>query len=144
MRFLQDRVEHRYKIAARTVDDLQDLGHRGLLGQRLAQLVEEPPVLNPQDRLIGRDRDRIELHRQARIGRPFEQRAVIEFHVGMAEHHQRHRVGACRDAAAAIGDHALLESPNAVKAPAQLAGGKNSLVSGSSRSPEGRLTVPVM
>src|SRR5215469_15350651 len=37
-RFFEHRIEHGFKIAGRRVDDLQHLGGRGLLLQRLGQL----------------------------------------------------------------------------------------------------------
>ena len=51
MRLLQHRVEHRREIAGRRIDDLQDLGGRGLLLQRLARLGDQPRVLHRDDRL---------------------------------------------------------------------------------------------
>ena len=44
-------VEHRREIAGRGVDDLQHLGGRGLLLQRLARLSQEPRVFHCDDRL---------------------------------------------------------------------------------------------
>ena len=38
VRRLDDRVEHRLQVDRRAADDLQDLGGRGLLLQRLGQL----------------------------------------------------------------------------------------------------------
>jgi hypothetical protein len=38
MRLFQDRIEHRREIAVRRIDDLQDLGHRVLAGQRFVAL----------------------------------------------------------------------------------------------------------
>jgi hypothetical protein len=37
-RLFEHRVEHRREVAGRGVDDLQDLGRRGLSGQRLVSL----------------------------------------------------------------------------------------------------------
>src|SRR5205807_965599 len=47
-------------------------------------------------------------HRQAWIIGPFRHRGVVEPHIGVAEHDEGQRVGARRDAAAAIGDRLLL------------------------------------
>src|SRR5215472_5891554 len=51
MRLLQNRVEYRREIAGRGIDDLQHLGGRGLLLQRLARLGDEPRILCGDDRL---------------------------------------------------------------------------------------------
>ena len=51
MRLLQYCVEHRGEIAGRGVDDLQYLGGRGLLLQRLARLGQEPRILHGDHRL---------------------------------------------------------------------------------------------
>ena len=51
MRLFQHRVEHRREVAGRGVDDLQHLGGRGLLLQRLARLGDQPRVLHRDDRL---------------------------------------------------------------------------------------------
>src|SRR6516162_7007582 len=53
VRLLQYRIEHRRKIAGRGIDDLQHLGGRGLLLQRLARLGQQPRVLHRYDRLRG-------------------------------------------------------------------------------------------
>jgi len=52
-RLVEHRVEHRREIAGRRVDDLQHLGGRGLLLQRLARFVDEPRVLDRDHRLRG-------------------------------------------------------------------------------------------
>ena len=52
-RLFEHRVEHRGEIAGRGIDDLQDLGGRGLLVQRLAGLGNEPRILHRDDRLGG-------------------------------------------------------------------------------------------
>ena len=49
--FFEHRVEHRREVAGRRIDDLQHLGRRGLLLQRLARLGQEPCVLHRDDRL---------------------------------------------------------------------------------------------
>src|SRR5262245_6523530 len=46
-------MKHWGNVTRRGVDDLQDLGGRGLLLQRLACLVQEPRVLHRDDRLRG-------------------------------------------------------------------------------------------
>ena len=48
---LEHCVEHRSEIAGRGIDDLQDLGGRGLLLQRLTGLGQEPRVLHRDHRL---------------------------------------------------------------------------------------------
>ncbi len=53
VRLLQDRVEHRRQIAGRSVDDLQHLGGRGLLLQRLPLLGHQPRILHRDHRLGG-------------------------------------------------------------------------------------------
>ena len=59
-RILQHCLEHRLQIRPASCDDLQHLGGRGLLLQRLAeivgalaQLVEQPRVLDGDDGLGG-------------------------------------------------------------------------------------------
>src|SRR5215471_3535672 len=49
----QDRVEHRGEVARRRIDDLQELGGRGLLLQGFARLGDQPRVLHRNDRLCG-------------------------------------------------------------------------------------------
>src|SRR5262249_39407539 len=53
VRLFKYRVEHGRKIAGRRIDDLQDLGGRGLLLQGLARLGQEPRVLDRDNRLRG-------------------------------------------------------------------------------------------
>ena len=62
------RVEHRLQFAGRAGDDLEHLGGRGLLLQRLGQisrarlhLVEQPHVLDRDHRLVGEGRDQLDL-----------------------------------------------------------------------------------
>src|SRR3954469_19563205 len=45
-RFFQHCVEHWGKVAGRRIDDLQHLGGRGLLLQRLARLGQQPRILH--------------------------------------------------------------------------------------------------
>ena len=61
VRLFEDRVEHRREIAGRAVDDLQDLGGRGLLLQRLARLGDQPRVLDRDDRLVGEGANQLDL-----------------------------------------------------------------------------------
>src|SRR5262249_8323812 len=51
VRLFQYRVEDRREVAARGVDDLQYLGGRGLLLQRLSSLGDEPRVFHCDHRL---------------------------------------------------------------------------------------------
>src|SRR5215831_5823595 len=53
MRLIQYCIEHRGEIAGRGVDDLQYLGRRGLLLQRVAGLGQEPRILHRGHRLRG-------------------------------------------------------------------------------------------
>jgi hypothetical protein len=46
-------VENGLKVKGRAADDLQHIGSGGLLLQRLAQLVEQPRILNGDDGLGG-------------------------------------------------------------------------------------------
>jgi len=48
---VEDRVEHRCQITGRRIDDLQYLGGRGLLLQRLTRLGQQPRVLHRDHRL---------------------------------------------------------------------------------------------
>ena len=66
-----DRVEHRLHIGRRAADDAQDLGRRGLplegLGELAVaglQLVEEPRVLDRDDRLVGEGLEQADLLRR--------------------------------------------------------------------------------
>jgi hypothetical protein len=61
VRLLQDRVEHRSEIAGRTVDDLEDLGGRGLLFQCLTGLGDQPGILDRNDRLVGKGAHQLNL-----------------------------------------------------------------------------------
>src|SRR5438094_10015593 len=49
----QHLVEHRGEVAGRGIDDLQDLGGRGLLFEGFARLGNEPRVLYRDHRLGG-------------------------------------------------------------------------------------------
>jgi hypothetical protein len=75
VRLFEHRVEHRREVAGRGVDDLQDLGRGDLLLQRLGdpaiallelpiavlQLLEQPGVLDGDDRLVGESLDQLDL-----------------------------------------------------------------------------------
>src|SRR5262249_41664661 len=50
---LDQRIEHRFQIEGRAADHLEDVGCGSLLLERLAQLVEQPRVLDGNDGLIG-------------------------------------------------------------------------------------------
>src|SRR5262249_47227893 len=52
-RVFQHGLEDWLEFAGRRADDLQYVGGRGLLLQRLAQLVKQPRVLNGDDGLVG-------------------------------------------------------------------------------------------
>jgi hypothetical protein len=57
----QHRVEHRGEVAGRRIDDLQYLGRRGLLLQRLASFGNKPRVLDRDDCLVGKGADQLDL-----------------------------------------------------------------------------------
>ena len=61
MRLFQHRIEHRREIAGRGIDNLQHLGGRGLLLQRLPLLGQQPRVLDRDHRLIGEGADELDL-----------------------------------------------------------------------------------
>ena len=48
-----DRVEHRLHVRRRAGDDLQDFGRAGLSLQRLPCLIEQPRVLDRDQRLVA-------------------------------------------------------------------------------------------
>jgi hypothetical protein len=52
-RRLDQRVKYRLQIEGRSADDLEHIGGRGLLLQRLAQLIEQAGVLDRDDGLGG-------------------------------------------------------------------------------------------
>src|SRR6516164_10750765 len=52
-RLFQHCVEHRREITGRRIDDLQYLGGRSLLFERLARLGQQPRILHRDDRLSG-------------------------------------------------------------------------------------------
>src|SRR5215471_14378465 len=51
MRLIQYCIEHRRKVAGRSIDDPEHLGGRGLLLQGFARLGQEPRILHCDDRL---------------------------------------------------------------------------------------------
>ena len=53
-RSFDQSVEHGLQIESRAADDLEHVGGGGLLLQRLAQLIEQPHVLDGDDGLIGK------------------------------------------------------------------------------------------
>src|SRR5262249_35875734 len=58
---LQHRAEYRFELAGRARDDTQHLRRRGLLRQGLAQLVEQPRVLDGDACLAGEAREQFDL-----------------------------------------------------------------------------------
>ena len=67
-RVCQYRLEHGHQVAGRAGDDLEHLGGRGLLLERLGQLagarlhlVEQPHVLDRDHRLVGEGGDQLDL-----------------------------------------------------------------------------------
>ncbi len=60
-RVRQHGVEHRLELAGRARYDAQHVGGRGLLLQRLTQLVEQPHVLDGDDGLAGEAPDQLDL-----------------------------------------------------------------------------------
>ena len=60
-RFFQNRIKHRRQIAGRGVDDLQHLGCRSLLFQRLPLFGQKSCVLDRDHRLIGEGADKCDL-----------------------------------------------------------------------------------
>src|SRR5262245_11297534 len=52
-RRLDQRVQHGLQVEGRAADDLEHVGGGGLLLQRLAQLVDQPYVLDRDHRLVG-------------------------------------------------------------------------------------------
>ena len=60
-RLFQHRIEHRRQIAGRGVDDLQHLGGRGLLIQRLPLFGQQTSILDRDHSLIGEGADKFDL-----------------------------------------------------------------------------------
>ena len=79
----QHRIKHRSQIAGRGVDDLKNLGRRGLLFQRLMLFREQPRVLHRDHRLGGEVAQQGDLGTGKRTNLPAEsvqdaeQRAVL-------------------------------------------------------------------
>ena len=67
-RRLDQRIEHRPELGARPADDLEDIAARGLIFQRLLQIMralaqfgDQPSVLDCDHRLVGKGRDQLDL-----------------------------------------------------------------------------------
>jgi len=58
---LQHRLEHRLQLAGRARNDLQHIGGRGLLRQRLAQLVKQARVLDGDEGLRSEVLEKLDL-----------------------------------------------------------------------------------
>ena len=58
-RRIHERIENRRQIEGRAADDLEHVGGRGLLLQRLPQFVEQPRVLDGDDGLGGEIRQQL-------------------------------------------------------------------------------------
>jgi hypothetical protein len=67
VRLFQYRFEDRLEVTGRGIDDLQHLGRRGLLLQRLAQLGQQPRVLDRDDRLVGKGAHQFDLPLSERL-----------------------------------------------------------------------------
>ena len=80
----QKRIEHHLKVKGRTADDLEHVGGRGLLRERLLKVVrarlhfiEQAHILDRDDRLVGEGLQDLDLSRVERscLGSPHHQRA---------------------------------------------------------------------
>ena len=60
-RRLGERVEHRLQVESRTANNLEYIGSRGLLLQRLPQFIEQPRILDGDDSLGGEVLDQRDL-----------------------------------------------------------------------------------
>ena len=60
-RVFQHSLEYRLELTRRTADDLEHVGGGRLLLQRFAQLIEQPRVLDGDDGLRGKVRDKLDL-----------------------------------------------------------------------------------
>jgi hypothetical protein len=58
---LHQRIEHRLQVEGGPANDLKHVGCRGLLSERLAQLTEQPHILDRDDRLSGEVSDQLDL-----------------------------------------------------------------------------------
>jgi len=58
---IQESVEHGLQIEGRAANDLEHVGSRGLLLERLAQLIQEARVLDSDDGLSREVRDQCDL-----------------------------------------------------------------------------------
>ena len=56
-----ERLQHGLEVEGRAADDLEHVGGRGLLLQRFAKLVEQPCVLDGDDRLLGEVAQQLDL-----------------------------------------------------------------------------------
>src|SRR5215831_8922033 len=66
-RLFQYRLKDRLELTGRGVDDLQYLGRRGLLLQRLAQLGQQPRILDRNHRLVGEGAHQFDLPIRERL-----------------------------------------------------------------------------
>ena len=57
-------IQHRLDIRRRASDDAQNLAGRGLLLQRLGEFLEQPHVLNGDDRLVSEGFEQLDLGRR--------------------------------------------------------------------------------
>ena len=62
-RILRNRIQHRLNIRRRAGDDTQDFTRRRLLLQRFLEFVEQPHVLDCDDRLVGEGFEELDLRR---------------------------------------------------------------------------------
>jgi len=69
-RLFQYRLEDRLQLTRRGIDDLQYLGRRGLLLQRLAQFRQQARVLDRDDRLVGKGAHKLDLPFGERLDTP--------------------------------------------------------------------------
>ena len=58
---IQEGLQHRLQIEGRPADDFEHIGSSGLLLERLAQLVEQPRVLDGDYGLVGEGGDQLNL-----------------------------------------------------------------------------------
>ena len=66
---VEDLVEHGLRVGHRAADDLQHLGGRGLLLERLLGLVEQARVLDGDHRLVGEVCEQLDLGRRRSVPR---------------------------------------------------------------------------
>src|SRR5262245_53637572 len=58
---MRERIQYRLQVEGRATDDFEHIGGRGLLLQRLAQLIEQARVLDGYDGLAGEILDQFDL-----------------------------------------------------------------------------------